>query len=191
MIFPLFRRHARQDTISILYGTIVAQARLPCFYREYGVPDTINGRFDLLVLHLIVVLDRLGENGALRDLGQGIFDLFCKDMDDNLREMGVGDLSVPKEMQRIGEAFYGRAQAYRTALAAPGEDALAAALQRNIYSGAPYTPGAPARLAAYIREAVRDVRAQARAGILGGKLHLPDPSAAGVFVEDKGSRADD
>jgi cytochrome b pre-mRNA-processing protein 3 len=112
MILPLFRRNARQDTISTLYGTIVAQARLPCFYREYGVPDTVDG--------LAFVLDRLAEDSALRHLGQAIFDLFCKDMDHNLREMGVGDLSVPKEMQRIGEAFYGRAQAYRAALAAPG-----------------------------------------------------------------------
>src|SRR6478752_5177951 len=112
MILPLFRRNARQDTISTLYGTIVAQARLPCFYREYGVPDTVNGRFDLLVLHIAFVLDRLADDPELRHLGQAIFDLFCKDMDHNLREMGVGDLSVPKEMQRIGEAFYGRAQAF-------------------------------------------------------------------------------
>lgn len=70
MMFPLFRRSARQDTISTLYGTIVAQARLPCFYREYAVADTVNGRFDLLVLHLVAVLDRLAEDPALRDLGQ-------------------------------------------------------------------------------------------------------------------------
>jgi cytochrome b pre-mRNA-processing protein 3 len=120
-MFPLFRRDARQHTISTLYGTIVAQARLPCFYREYGVPDTLNGRFDLLVLQLTMILDRLAQDAELRDLGQALFDRFCQDMDHNLREMGVGDLSVPKEMQRIGEAFYGRAQAYRAALAAPGE----------------------------------------------------------------------
>ena len=182
MIFPLFRRNARQDTISTLYGTIVAQARLPCFYREYGVPDTVDGRFDLLVLHLALVLDRLAEDPALRHSGQAIFDLFCKDMDHNLREMGVGDLSVPKEMQRIGEAFYGRAQAYRAALAAPGEDALAEALKRNIYGGTPLAPGAPGRLAAYMREAVRGVRAQPRTSFWRGKLHLPDPDA---LVEDK------
>jgi cytochrome b pre-mRNA-processing protein 3 len=113
MKFPLFRRRVRSDTISALYGTIVAQARLPCFYREYGVPDTVNGRFDLLVLHLSVVLDRFADDPQLRELGQALFDHFCADMDCNLREMGVGDLSVPKHMQRVGEAFYGRAQAYR------------------------------------------------------------------------------
>jgi cytochrome b pre-mRNA-processing protein 3 len=175
MIIPLFRRNARPDTISTLYGTIVAQARLPCFYREYSVPDTVNGRFDLLVLHLAIVLDRLAENSILRDLGQAIFDRFCEDMDHNLREMGVGDLAVPKEMQRMGAAFYGRAQAYRTALAAADEEALVEALTRNIYSGTPRAPAAPARLAAYIREAIGDVRAQQPANLLAGEVRLPDP----------------
>jgi len=172
MMFPLFRRNARQDTISTLYGTIVAQARLPCFYREYGVPDTVDGRFDLLVLHLTMVLDRLADDPALRALGQALFDRFCQDMDHNLREMGVGDLSVPKEMQRIGEAFYGRAQAYRTALAQPGDDALVKIVMKNIYGGG---PGAPVPLAAYMREAARDVRGQQPAQLLAGELRLPEP----------------
>ena len=117
MIFPLFRREPRgPDTISTLYGMIVAQARLPCFYRDYAVADTVNGRFDLIVLHLALVLDRLAQDPALQSLGQGIFDRFCQDMDHNLREMGIGDLKVPKEMRRMGEAFYGRSQAYRAAL---------------------------------------------------------------------------
>ena len=103
---------------------IVAQARLPCFYRDYAVADTVNGRFDLIVLHLALVLDRLAQDPALRSLGQGVFDQFCQDMDHNLREMGIGDLKVPKEMQRMGEAFYGRAQAYRAALAAADDQAL-------------------------------------------------------------------
>jgi Ubiquinol-cytochrome C chaperone len=68
---------------------------------------SVNGRFDLLILHLAIVLDRLVEDSELRDMGQALFDRFCEDMDDNLREIGVGDLSVPQEMQRIGEAFYG------------------------------------------------------------------------------------
>src|SRR6185437_5567060 len=109
MKFPRFRRAPRgPDTISALYGMIVAQARLPCFYREYAVADTVNGRFDLIVLHLAMVLDRLAQESALRDLGQGVFDRFCQDMEHNLREIGIGDLKVPQEMARIGEAFYGR-----------------------------------------------------------------------------------
>ncbi len=176
MIFPLFRRRMRPDTISSLYGMIVAQARLPCFYREYAVADTVNGRFDLLVLHLAAVLDRLGEEPQLRDLGQALFDRFCQDMDHNLREMGIGDLAVPKAMQRMGEAFYGRAQAYKAALAS-GDDVLAEALTRNIYGGVAPSQAAPMRLAAYMREAVRVLKMQQTAGFLSGVLDLPDPAA--------------
>jgi cytochrome b pre-mRNA-processing protein 3 len=98
-------------------------------------------------------------------------------MDHNLREMGIGDLAVPKEMQRMGEAFYGRAQAYKTALAACAPDALAEALKRNIYGGEPPIPAAPVRLAAYMREAVRVLKTQSAAGFLAGALDLPDPVA--------------
>src|SRR5476649_2795804 len=146
MKFPLFRREPRgPDTISALYGMIVAQARLPCFYRDYAVADTVNGRFDLIVLHLALLLDRLAQDPALRDVGQGVFDRFCEDMDHNLREMGIGDLKVPKEMRRMGEAFYGRAQAYQAALAAPGEQALVDAITRNIYGGSKPIPAVAIR----------------------------------------------
>ena len=127
------------------------------------------------MLHLAIVIDRLAEEPDSREGGQALFDHFCRDMDHNLREMGIGDLSVPKEMQRIGQAFYGRAQVYRSALAADGKAALVEALTRNVYEGSPPTPDAPAHLAAYVREAVRDVRAQRVGDLLAGKLHLPKP----------------
>jgi cytochrome b pre-mRNA-processing protein 3 len=176
MIFPLFRRKPRgPDTISTLYGMIVAQARLPTFYRAYAVADTVNGRFDLIVLHLAMALDRLMAEAALQSLGQGIFDRFCRDMDHNLREMGVGDLKVPKEMRRMGEAFYGRSQAYRAAWAGADNGALAAVLERNIYGGAPVAAAVVQRLAAYTREALRGLSAQPSASLAGGELHFPDP----------------
>ena len=185
MKFPFIRRRARSDTISALYGTIVAQARLPCFYREYGVPDTVNGRFDLLVLHLALVLDRLADEPQLRELGQALFDHFCTDMDRNLREMGVGDLSVPKHMQRVGEAFYGRARAYRAGLARDGQQALVEALERNIYGqeGAA-NRAAAARLAVYMRGTVGELRVQPSSEVLAGRLTMPDPTAI-VLVEDE------
>jgi cytochrome b pre-mRNA-processing protein 3 len=177
MIFPLFRRGPRgPDTISTLYGMIVAQARLPCFYRDYAVADTVNGRFDLIVLHLTLVLDRLAQDRALQTLGQGVFDRFCQDMEHNLREMGIGDLKVPKEMRRVGEAFYGRSQAYRAALAANDNGPLVAALERNIYGGSPAAAASAPRLAAYMREALRDLAAQDTASLAGGELHFPDPA---------------
>ncbi len=190
MKFPLFRRRARSDTISTLYGTIVAQARLPCFYRDYGVPDTVNGRFDLLVLHLALVLDRLANEPQLRELGQALFDHFCTDMDRNLREMGIGDLSVPKHMQRVGEAFYGRAQAYRAALARDDQRTLVQALERNIYGHAAGSQAGAARLAAYIRETVGQLRVQPTSQVLAGKLTMPDPAAT-VLVEDEASSSKD
>ena len=183
MMFSLFRRFARQNTISTLYGTIVAQARLPCFYREYGVADDINGRFDLLVMHLVIVLNRLADEATLRDLGQTLFDRFCRDMDHNLREIGVGDMAVPKEMQRIGEAFYGRARAYQAALEAAGAEPLVEAVSRNIYGGAAIGAAAPVRLAAYMRVAVRDVRGQPTAELQAGRVRWPDPVQ--VIVEGK------
>ena len=176
MIFPLFRRKPRgADTISSLYGMIVAQARLPTFYRDYAVADTVNGRFELIVLHLAMVLDRLAQDPALQALGQGIFDRFCQDMDHNLREMGVGDLKVPKEMQRLGEAFYGRSQAYRKAWAASDDAPLVQALERNIY-GAALAPEA-VRLAAYVRAALRQLAAEPASSLGGGELSFPAPTA--------------
>src|SRR5229473_1648345 len=120
-----------RSTIEGIYGMIVTQAREPLFYRDLGVPDTVNGRFDLLVLHLWMVLRRLKpiEGGA--GLSQALFDRFCDDMDANLREMGVGDLTVPKRMRAFGEAFYGRVAAYDMALT-EDESALAGSLCKNI-----------------------------------------------------------
>ena len=127
MILPLFRRS--NPTIAALYGAIVAQSRDPRFYEAYGVPDTALGRFDLILLHLALVLRRLRAGDAsARTLAQGLFDAFCRDMDHNLREMGIGDQGVPRQMRRVGEAFYGRAQAYDAALAEQSNDALAGTL---------------------------------------------------------------
>jgi cytochrome b pre-mRNA-processing protein 3 len=175
MKFPRFRRSARPDTISGLYGTIVAQARLPSFYRDYAVADTVNGRFEMVVLHLWLLLDRLSRDAGLSDLGQAVFDRFCDDMDANLREIGVGDLSVPKHMRRLGEAFYGRAEAYREALAATDTETLEQALARNIYEGSP--SAAAGRLAAYARVALRELAAQDSASLAAGTLRFPDPAA--------------
>ena len=135
MIFKLFRRTPRDNTIACLYGTIVAQARLPAFYQIYGVPDTVDGRLEMIMLHTVLFLRRLESEAApIRALGQGLFDQFCRDMDDSMREMGVGDLAVPRNMRRIGEAFYGRQAAYRVALEAPNDEPLAAALDRNVFA---------------------------------------------------------
>jgi len=174
MIFNLFRRTPWDPTITSLYGTIVAQARAPAFYQIYGVPDTVNGRFEMVVLHTVILLHRLRAEPALMGpLGQAIFDMFCNEMDATLREMGVGDLAVPRSMRRIGEAFYGRQAVYEAAFAA--EPALATALGRNVFGIATESTAGAERLAAYVLEAVRHLAAQDTAALGRGELRFPLP----------------
>src|SRR5215468_6654959 len=175
MILHLFRRPPRDDTIASLYGTIVAQARAPAFYQTYGVPNTVNGRLEMIVLHAVLLLRRLSARqrpGGSAAAGQAMFDLFCRDMDGNLREMGVGDLAVPRAMRQIGEAFYGRQAAYGSALDAPDNGPLAAALQRNVFADGS-EPAPASRLAIYVREAARRLAAQD--GFERAQLAFPDP----------------
>lgn len=174
MILRPFRRGAEGRTIASLYGMIVAQARQPVFYADFGVPDTIQGRFDLIVLHLVLLLrrlDRSGEQGRL--FGQRLFDAFCRDLDGNLREMGIGDLAVPKHMQRFGEAFYGRQSAYLAALDSPDAGDFENALARNILEGG---EGA-ARLARYARAAIGELDAQNVDALMRGEIAFPSPEA--------------
>ena len=181
MISLPFRRSRRSPNIDTLYGMIVAQARSPAFYRGYGVPDTLDGRLDMIVLHLVLLLRQFRKAQATepsigQNLGQDLFDRFCRHMDDNFREMGVGDLTVPKEMQRVAEVFYGRAKAYESALDDDGMDALEAAVSRNVF-GASAPPLGARRLAAYMREASRRLGAQAPGAFGRAELDFPDPEA--------------
>lgn len=171
MLFRPRRRHERRQTIERLYGAIVAQARRPAFYIDYAVPDTMEGRFDLIVLHVYLVFRRLaGEAAELRNLGQGVFDRFAQDMDDSLREMGTGDLAVPRRMRTMGEAFYGRAAAYDGALAATDEQPLVAALARNVYGGRVDAADAARKLAPYVKDCAAVLAAQDTAAIARGEI---------------------
>jgi cytochrome b pre-mRNA-processing protein 3 len=175
MIPPLFRRP--NPTIAVLYGVIVAQARDERFYGDFAVPDTVLGRFDLILLHTALALRRMRAGDAsIQPLIQGVFDTFCRDMDHNLREMGISDQGVPRHMQRVGEAFYGRALAYDAALAAAGNQELVEALVRNVYAGANGCEVAATRLAAYVRRATADLDAQALPDLAGGTMRFPEPA---------------
>jgi cytochrome b pre-mRNA-processing protein 3 len=182
MILPLFRRTRRDDSIDRLYGAIVAQARLPVFYAGYGVPDTVEGRLELVMLYAVLLLHRSAEEDALHALGQAVFDRFCQDMDDSLREMGVGDLAVPRQMQRIAGAFYGRARVYREALAVADPAHLVNALRRNIYSDESATDAPAQGLAAYVRAVVTHLRRQDAAALSAGRISFPEPSSAELAV---------
>jgi cytochrome b pre-mRNA-processing protein 3 len=181
MLWPFshFRksRLAPRGTIDAIYGMIVTRAREPLFYRDLGVPDTVNGRFDLLVLHLWMVLHRVRaiEGGA--GLSQALFDRFCEDMDGNLREMGVGDLTVPKRMQAFGEAFYGRSAAYDLALAA-GREPLALALCKNILNGEQIENAG--RLAFYAETTIAALAGLSDAAMQAGSWRFPSPARVGI-----------
>jgi cytochrome b pre-mRNA-processing protein 3 len=181
MLWPFnhFRkpRAAARGTIEGIYGMIVTQAREPSFYRDLGVPDTVNGRFDLLVLHLWMVLRRFQSTEGGENLSQALFDHFCDDMDANLREMGVGDLTVPKRMQAFGEAFYGRAAAYDLALAS-GREPLAQALCKNILNGEGIDKAR--RLAAYAETAVASLTGLDVARLREAAWKFPLPAEAGA-----------
>ena len=204
MILSAFRRRHHNRNIHGLYGAIVAQARLTTFYTRYGVSDSVDGRFELIVLHLVLVLRRLGgeptaaprqgspRQGSPRQgppkqgspraaarIGQQLFDVFCRDLDDNLREMGVGDLAVPRKMRKFGEAFYGRQAAYGAALGAADDRELEKALARNIF-GLAETDENAARLARYARAAVERLSGEAEDALLAGKVMFPSPE---VFAD--------
>jgi cytochrome b pre-mRNA-processing protein 3 len=175
MISRIFRREFHPGTIHTLYGAIVAQARLPEFYEEFGVADTVEGRFDMIVLHLAMVVRRLKREPQGAALGRALLDAFGRDMDHNLREMGVGDLAVPKQMKRMMEAFYGRARSYDGALAGDDPTALEQALARNVFAGG--EPRSVARLAEYMRRVVSQLDTVDCGQFLHGLLAFPAPHA--------------
>jgi cytochrome b pre-mRNA-processing protein 3 len=176
-MFLSAKRRKRDETIDRLYGAIVAQARDPFFYSTLGVPDTIEGRFDMLVLHVHLLFRRLtAEHQSVRNVGQEVFDRFVGDMDASLREIGIGDLAVPKRVRAMGEAFYGRAVVYDEALAQASDEQLTAALQRNVYAG--QTAAGASRLAHYVRSTVNVLATQSAHAIADGIIEFPNPASA-------------
>lgn len=138
-----------------LYGAIVAQARLPIFYEGFGVPDTLDGRFVVLSLHLFAVLHRLkggGNDAAL--MAQGLADSFTADMETVLREIGVGDLAIPKRVRRLAAEGAGILRAYELALD-QSEAALGAAIEATLPLAEIDAKGVSARLTPYVMEMLR------------------------------------
>jgi cytochrome b pre-mRNA-processing protein 3 len=134
-----------------LCAAATRQARDPAFYLRMGTPDTVEGRFELQTLHVILLIDRLGQTpGPAADIRQALFDAYVTNLDGALREMGVGDLAVGKRMKKLGQAFYGRAQAYDDAFRAlPDQGPLGELIARTALLDAPAADPAP--LADYVR----------------------------------------
>jgi cytochrome b pre-mRNA-processing protein 3 len=159
-----------------IYNAIVEQSRRPQFYESLGVPDSLDGRFDLIVLHAGLYLPRLKAVPAEgKELAQATFDQMLNNLDQNLRELGVGDTSVPRKMQSMVQAFYGRVTAYDTALKGGDADALRAALQRNVYRGADVGHTKLDALATYVRAASEALKAADDNDIVAGTFAWPAP----------------
>ena len=165
-----------------LYASVVDQARKPDFYTSLRVADTVDGRFDMILLHLFLILNRFPKEERNSPVLRAMLEEHFADMDNSLREIGVGDLSVPKKIHRMIDALYGRFETYEKALSGPTpvED-IADALARNVYRSAPgEDPSVTVpleRLTRYVLEARAALAAQDPTAILDGKVSFPEPSA--------------
>ena len=174
MILSLFRKDPFRDTAIALYEQIVEQSRKPAFYAVAKAPDTVEGRFEIVAVHVYLVLRQLKSGGdRAKKLSQALFDVFFQNMDDSLRELGVGDLSVGKKIRALGEAFYGRVGAYETGLDENDADALAAAIARNVFE-VEMDPGAQ-RIAAYLVEADSALANAPLEELMKGVVQFPEP----------------
>ena len=154
----------------------MAQARSETFYRELGVPDTVHGRFEMIVLHVALVLARLGLEGeAGQRTGRTMLEAFVAVMDDACRRLGIGDMGVPRHVKKAAAAVLERSNTYHAAMAEGAEgNGLAAVLASEIWEGpAESAPGAEP-LADYVRRTVASLERQDGAGLLAGNVDFPE-----------------
>jgi cytochrome b pre-mRNA-processing protein 3 len=181
MILAQWRaRRANRTLIDQLHGKIVAAARRPALYADLGVPDTFDGRFEMVALHVGLVMRRLTMlSGIGGELAQELADSVFRHFDVALREIGVGDITVPKRLKRMAEAFYGRNKAYEEGLDEPGSDRLAAALARNVYGkgDVALAPMAPI-LARFVRSCAAALDRTPLETFAAGEVEFPEPDAA-------------
>jgi cytochrome b pre-mRNA-processing protein 3 len=174
-MISLARRNPLQKAAELAYRRVVDQARQPGFFTDIGVPDTIDGRFELICLHAFLFLHRLkAEKPPALQLGQRFFDAMFADFDRSLREMGTGDLSVGRHVKRMAQAFYGRIDAYERGLS-EGDGVLKPALARNLFGT--MQPGEPelAAVARYLRREAARLRERPLAELLAGEISFGDP----------------
>jgi cytochrome b pre-mRNA-processing protein 3 len=176
-VFSFSRRNSVREAADLAYRRVVEQARRPVFFTDYGVPDTLDGRFELICLHAFLYLHRLKpDRPQASSFSQSFFNRMFADFDRSLREIGVGDLSVGKQVKHMARAFYGRILSYEAGLA--GDDAaLAAALARNLFGTVVAPASAAAEMAAYVREVVRGLLSQPAAELLAGQVFFEVSSA--------------
>jgi cytochrome b pre-mRNA-processing protein 3 len=174
----LFRRFRRRPAAMAAYGHIVARAREPVFFAGWGVPDTLDGRFEMLALHAFLVLNRLkAEHAATGGFAQDLFDTMFADMDRGLREMGASDLGVGRHVKAMARGFYGRVAAYERGLDG-GEAALEEALRRNLFGTAEPDAARLAAAARYVRRQAAALALVPASALLAGEVPFaPLPAA--------------
>ena len=182
----------RDDAARRLYVSVVKQARQPGFYLSCGVPDTADGRFDMILLHAFLLLRRIKrDHDRTADLGQAFFDLMFADMDQNLREMGLGDLAVGKRVKGMAAAFYGRIQAYEDGLAGD-ETTLVDSLRRNLYRKTEPDDSQLSTVSDYMRREAARLDHMDTGRLLAGELDFgaapaePEKAPAGPKKEELG-----
>jgi len=175
MIFGLFRKkNNNQAIVERQYSTLTSAARRPEFYESMDVPDTVMGRFEMLSLVMILFFRRTRASGTSgQEIAQEIVDAFFQDIDYSIRELGIGDNSVPKRMKKLAGMFYGRLEAYSKAMDAGDSEALSTALSRNIHPKAE-APADMSALAAWMFKAEAALSEQSEDQIATGSATLPD-----------------
>ncbi|MGH7030212.1 MAG: ubiquinol-cytochrome C chaperone family protein [Stellaceae bacterium] len=178
MLLSFPRHKPLRAAAAAAYAQIVEQARQPAFFAVYGVPDTLDGRFELICLHAFVYLYRIrAERPRSARLSQALFDTMFADLDRSIREIGVGDLSVGKHVRRMARSFYGRIRAYQEGVEG-GDAVLGAALARNLYGTLREPAAAIGAMSGYVRRAVAELDRQAAAELLCGRMAFPLPGVA-------------
>lgn len=166
------------------YAAIVAQARRPALYVEAGVPDTPEGRYDMISLHAFLLFHRLaGEGAAAQRMSQAVFNRMAKDFEQNLRAMGISDIAVPRYMKKLARGFFGRLKAYRAALDSEEDADLAAALERNLLAGAVADRAHTAKLVPYVRAQVAALSAAPVDRLIAGRIDFADERMAGLRAD--------
>ena len=173
MFSKIFRRTDPFEAPALaLYTALVGKARDPVFFTALGVPDTVNGRFDMVVIHAMLVLRRLRGGGENADaLGKALLELLFRDMDQSLREMGVGDMGIKHHIKRMAKALFGRAEVYEAGL--DGDDAaLGAAFKENLYRHGSVSESQLNAMCNYLRRAWAHVAPQDAQAVIGGHVDL-------------------
>ncbi len=179
----LFKESPHASAARELYMRIVEQSRQPAFYRHCAVPDTLDGRFDLIALHAFLVLHRLREEGAkaktdgVKAFSQELFNAMFADMDRGLRDLGSSDVRTPKRVTAMVAAFYGRAKAYEDGLSDPGSG-LAEAMQRNLFRAVEVAEAPSRMMADYVRREASALAQQDLPELISGRVSFGPPPDA-------------